>query len=115
MSYFIHKGAAALSQLMSVARGEKKYNLELAQLPSSFALFPPSLLPLGGGGPSGWRPALGVRGGVCVSKRGAVLPLQGPLGAAPGYTHVGKHQVRAMKAEAVRHDTSGACGDLNLI
>lgn len=55
---------------------------------------PPSSLPAGGGGPSGGRPALGVWGGVCVSQRGAVLPLQGPLGAAPGYAHVGEHQVR---------------------
>uniref|UniRef100_A0A3Q2Q9J8 Kelch domain containing 4 n=1 Tax=Fundulus heteroclitus TaxID=8078 RepID=A0A3Q2Q9J8_FUNHE len=58
------------------------------------SLSSPLVLPSGGGGPAGWRPALGVRGRVCLSKRGAVLPLQGPLGAAPGYTHLGEHQVR---------------------
>lgn len=53
----------------------------------------PSLRPLGGGCSPGRGSALGLWGRVCLSERGTVLPLQGPLGAAPGYTHLGEHQV----------------------
>lgn len=49
--------------------------------------------PSGCGSPPGWGSAVGVWGRVCLSKRGAVLPLQGPLGAAPGHAHMGDHQV----------------------
>lgn len=42
---------------------------------------------------SGRGPALGVWGRICFSKRGTVLPLQGSVGAAPGYKHLGEHQV----------------------
>lgn len=61
--------------------------------PLPHSSLPPS--PLGGGSSPGWGSALGVWGRVCLSKRGTVLPLQGPLGAAPGYTHLGEHQVCA--------------------
>lgn len=64
------------------------------------------LLPAGGGGPAGWRPALGIRRGVRFSKWGAVLPLQGPLGAAPGYTHMGKHQVCAETQRSHKNSTN---------
>ena len=77
------------------------------QPPASSILSHPSCpfsSPSGGGSSTGWRPALGVWGRVCLSKRGTVLPLQGPLGAAPGDTHVGKHQVRAEGRENKGND-----------
>lgn len=73
---------------------------------SPLSLLPPSMpsAPLGRGSSSGWGSALGVWGRVCLSKWRTVLPLQGPLGAAPGYTHLGEHQVCAEGHENRRND-----------
>lgn len=60
-----------------------------------FLLFFPflPLPPSGSGSLSRWGPALGVWRRVCFSKWGTILPLQGPLGVAPCYTHLGEYQV----------------------
>lgn len=65
-------------------------------------LTPPPLLSFlhsGGGSSSGRGTALGVWWRVCLSKWGTVLSLQGPLGTAPCYTHLGEHQVRTKAAK----------------
>lgn len=53
-----------------------------------------SFLLTGGGGASRWRTAVGLRRGVCFSRRRAVLPLQGSLGPASGHQDLGASQVR---------------------
>lgn len=51
------------------------------------------LLSSGRGRSTRRRSALGVWRRVCFSQWRTVLPLQGPLGAAPGHEHLGEHQV----------------------
>lgn len=113
-----HKGADCCSTderklINNVIRAEarkpiKSEDINPLYLTLSLLFVPPSLpsflptSPLGGGSSPGWGSALGVWWRVCLSERGTVLPLQGPLGAALGYTHLGEHQVRTTSANKNR-------------